>query len=191
MIQIKHRSTGNVIKEVDATSLVYANLRGADLKRVNLQDTVLHHVDLQYANLFGADLRDANLQYANLQHVDLQRANLQHADLRYANLQHADLRDVDLQYADLRNADLQGIDIRWVSGDGERIITIITHYKIVVMSEHDVMAIGCEQHTIDEWMSFSDEEIDNMDTKALEWWKDWKPRIQQIIDNAEYKNDSD
>jgi hypothetical protein len=44
-----------------------------------------------------------------------------------------------------------------------------------------VMAIGCEQHSIDKWMNFSDEEIDKMDTNALQWWEVWKPRIQQLI----------
>jgi hypothetical protein len=64
---------------------------------------------------------------------------------------------------------LQGTDIRGVLGGGKRIKTIIDQYKIVIMPGYGVMAIGCEQHTIDEWMNFSDEEIDNMDPSALRW----------------------
>ena len=156
MIQIKHRSTEKVIKEVDATSLVNADLRCADLRSANLQ-----YADLQYADLHGA----------NLQRVNLEGAELLGADLRYANLQRANLQ----------HADLRGVNIRWALGDEKRIKTIIDQYKIVIMLEYGIMAIGCEQHTIDEWMNFSDEEIDNMDLGALRWWKIWKPKIQQSI----------
>jgi hypothetical protein len=76
---------------------------------------------------------------------------------------------------------LQYADIRWVSGDGKRIKTIIDQYIIVIILDCGVMAIGCEQHSIDEWMNFSDEEIDKMDTGALHWWKGGKPCIQQLI----------
>jgi uncharacterized protein YjbI with pentapeptide repeats len=86
-----------------------------------------------------------------------------------------------LQGADLRGADLENADIRWVFGDGKRIKTIEDRYRIVIMLEYGVMAIGCEQHNIDEWMNFSDEEIDSMDIDALQWWEVWKPRIQQLI----------
>jgi uncharacterized protein YjbI with pentapeptide repeats len=161
MIQIKHRYTGIVIKEVDATSLVNANLQGADLRDADLQNA-----DLQHANLQGADLWN----------VDLRCADLQGADLRGADLWGAILQDTNL-----KDTNLQDTNLRWVLGDGKRIKTIDDHYRIVIMLECGVMAIGCEQHSIDEWMNFSDKEIDKMDTDALQWWKVWKPRIQQLI----------
>jgi hypothetical protein len=196
MIQIKHRSTGKVIEEVDATSLVNADLRGANLRAADLRDA-----DLRYANLWGADLRaadlrgtnlnfaklqDANLlggalRGANLSFAKLQGTNLQYANLQDANLQHAKLQRAKLQRAHLRSADLYSVNIRWVLGDGKRIKTMDDHYRIVIMLEYGIMAIECEQHSIDEWMNFSDEEIDKMDTYALRWWKIWKPRIQQLI----------
>jgi hypothetical protein len=86
-----------------------------------------------------------------------------------------------LQYTNLQGADLYSTNIRLVVGDGKRIKTIDDYYRIVIMQEYGVMAIGCEQHSIDEWMNFSDEEIDKMDAGALQWWKVWKPRIQQLI----------
>jgi hypothetical protein len=142
MIQIKRRYTGNVIKEVDATSLVNADLRGADLWCANLRGADLRGVDLLGADLWGADLWGADLEGANL----------------------------------------QGADIRLVIGDGKRVkTTIIDRYRIVIMQEYGVMAIGCKQYSINEWMNFSDEEIDKMHTDALQWWKAWKPRIQQLI----------
>lgn len=45
---------------------------------------------------------------------------------------------------------------------------------------HDIMQIGCQRHTIKDWWAFSDDEISRMDSKALEWWKVWKPILKTI-----------
>jgi len=46
----------------------------------------------------------------------------------------------------------------------------------------DVMQIGCENHMISEWWEFDDRQILKMDGKAaLNWWRTWKPILQQII----------
>jgi hypothetical protein len=201
MIQIKHRSTGKVIKEVDATSLMDADLggadlRGADLNRADLfcadlRGASLFCADLQAADLWGADLRGASLfcadlcgadlRCANLQDTNLQDADLCGADLRYAHLQRAKLQYTNLQDTNLQDTNFQDADLRWVLGDGKRIKTTIDRYRIIIMPEYGVMAIGCEQHSIAKWMNFSDKEINKMDTNALQWWKEWKPRIQQLI----------
>jgi hypothetical protein len=131
---------------------------------------------LEFAYLRRADLRKTVLILANLRGADLRGANLQ-----YANLQNAVLQNADLQDTNLKDTNLQDIDLRWVSGDEKRIKTIYDRYRIVIMPEYGVMAIGCEQHSIDKWMNFSDGEIDKMDIYALYWWKVWKPRIQQLI----------
>jgi uncharacterized protein YjbI with pentapeptide repeats len=115
--------------------------------------------------------------------ANLRGANLRHADLHHADLRNADLLVAKLQDADLQDANLYNTNIRWVLGDGKKIKTIDDHYRIVIMQEYGVMAIGCEQHSIAEWMNFSDEEIDKIHTDALQWWKTWKPRIQQLIVN--------
>jgi hypothetical protein len=173
MIQIKHRYTGDVIKEVAAASLVNVDLRATNLRAADLQDANLLGANLRGADLRGAYLRDAYLRYADLRDANLQDTNLQGANLKQA----------ELQRANLLGADLCSTNIRWVLGDGKRIKTIIDQYMIVIMLEYGVMAIGCEQHNIDKWMNFSDKEIDKMYTDALHWWKVWKPRIQQLIVN--------
>jgi uncharacterized protein YjbI with pentapeptide repeats len=186
MIQIKHRSTGKVIKEVDAASLVNADLRGTDLRGADLRGTDLRVANLQYTKLQDADLQDADLEfaylrYANLRCANLRGANLRGADLRDADLQGAILQGAILQDTNLKDTNLQDTNLRWVLGDGKRIKTTIDRYRIVIMQEYGVMAIGCKQYSIDEWMNFSDEEINKMDTDALHWWKEGKPRIQQLI----------
>ena len=45
-----------------------------------------------------------------------------------------------------------------------------------------IMAIGCQQHTIDEWKQFTDEKIAEMDKKSLEWWNKWKDFIFKAIE---------
>jgi hypothetical protein len=96
MIEIKHKTTGEVLKTIDAENLREADLRGADLRGA----------DLREADLRGADLRGADLREADLRGADLREADLRGADLREADLQEADLREADLQGADLRGADL-------------------------------------------------------------------------------------
>ncbi len=76
MIQIKHRFTGQIVKEIDAANLRNADLYGADLSGA----------DLYGADLRGADLRDANLRDANLSGANLYGADLRKADLRKAVL---------------------------------------------------------------------------------------------------------
>lgn len=41
--------------------------------------------------------------------------------------------------------------------------------------------IGCKHYTHDEWLAFSDSEIHDMDSKALGWWKQYKPVIEAGI----------
>ena len=77
MIQIKHKITGEVLKEIDADTLRYTDLRFADLR----------FADLTCANLRGADLTDADLRNANLRFANLRNADLRDADLRDANLE--------------------------------------------------------------------------------------------------------
>jgi hypothetical protein len=43
------------------------------------------------------------------------------------------------------------------------------------------MSIGCQQHPISEWFGFDDGRIAEMDCKALEFWRRWKPILQQLI----------
>ena len=73
MIEIKHRRTGEILKKVDANSLMRADLREANL----------YEADLYGADLYGANLCGANLCRANLRGTDLRGANLYGTDLKY------------------------------------------------------------------------------------------------------------
>ena len=129
----------------------------------------LSRADLSRADLFGADLSRADLFCADLSGADLSRADLSGADLSGA----------DLFCADLSGADLSGADLRCM-GNMSNIKTIQVDIWNIGYT-HDTMQIGCQRHLISEWWAFGDDEIACMDSRALEWWKVWKPILQAMI----------
>ena len=156
MIDIKCLYTGETLKSIDADSL-------------------------SRANLCEADLRGANLSRANLRWTDLSGANLRWTDLSGADLRWADLSGADLRWADLREADLRGTNLRGAIGNNAEIKRLQSgHYAIAYTKT--IMAIGCEQHSIDQWFAFEDQRILSMDGKtALKFWRKWKPILQAIM----------
>ena len=121
----------------------------------------------------GDTLREANLSEANLSEADLSGANLSGADLRGANLNGADLNGADLSEAYLS----------WATGNGEQIVTIQTPYwPVVICQNQKIMAIGCEQHSIDDWAEFESDRINQMDRDALAFWTQYKPIIFGMIE---------
>ena len=119
-----------------------------------------------------ADLRDANLRDA-----DLRRANLRSADLSDADLRSADLSDADLRSADLSDADLSGADLWDVTGNKKEIFTFQTN-KYTVVIYQDRIQIGCKNFSQSEWFNFSDDEITEMDSEALDWWCTHKQHVK-------------
>ena len=113
---------------------------------------------------------------ANLSCANLSRANLFGDDLEETNLSRANLFG-----AILRGANLANIKMWDTIGDGVYIKSAqLGGYSIAYTSER--LQIGCENHTIGEWWAFDDDEIDAMDEDALDWWRVWKPILQQIIE---------
>ena len=186
---------------------VRANLGNADLRNVNLYGANLRNADLGYAdlrnatlydaNLGNADLRNVNLYGANLRNADLCNvnlygANLGNADLGYADLRNADLCNADLCGANLRNADLGNADLRNVTLNG--VFGNMKHVKSLQIEKYcitytsEILQIGCQRHTIEEWRNFTNKSILEMDGKrALEWWNKWKQIIMQIIEMSPCK----
>jgi hypothetical protein len=105
-----------------------------------------------------------------------------------ADLQGADLRDADLRWADLRDADLKGVDLkgaslRWCMGDG--IVIKHAHFdRYRCAWTKYSLAIGCEQHTIEEWKRFTDDRITIMDSHALTWWTTYKDVLLDLVSKS-------
>lgn len=91
-----------------------------------------------------------------------------------------------LSEANLRGADLRGADLR----DADLIIITLGCWMVYITKGH--IRIGCQSHSIDEWESFSDDEINDMADGALELWKENNELIIGLckrFDKKESKND--
>ena len=130
------------------------------------------HKDGVRANLIGANLRTANLR----------TADLRWANLRQGNLIGANLIGTNVEGAYVGGANLGGANLRYCIGNSKQIKTIQTETYYITYTDK-VMAIGCKQHTIEEWFNFDDETIDKMNKgTSLEWWAKWKPVLKTIME---------
>ena len=142
-----------------------------ECEKTTIKETV-EDANLRDADLRGANLRGANLRGANLRDADLRDANLRGANLRDANLRDADLIGADLIGANLRDANLIGADLIQIT---------LPYFQAIVQKTHT--RIGCKYFTNEEWKSFSDEVINEMDSNALEFWCSYKNIIFSIMDS--------
>ena len=98
------------------------------------------------------------------------KADLKGANLKGANLSYADLSYANLSYANLRGANLNCADLRYCIGNGKEIKSLQIGTYLISYTK-DILNIGCQSYTLDEWKAFSDEKIKIMDGGALKWWK--------------------
>ena len=108
-----------------------------------------------------ADLRGPNLRWADLSGANLRWANLRWANLRWANLRGANLSNAIGNMRELKSMQLEGFAVCYSKTD---------------------LAIGCQQHPIEDWWSFTDEQIEEMQTDISYLWHKWKPLLKQIIE---------
>ena len=73
-----------------------------------------------------------------------------------ANLRGADLRGANLE--DAKNAPLIIPTLRW----------------LVCINGFGYMRIGCQNHKVEQWKAFTDQEISRMDSDALSFWNQYK-----------------
>ena len=109
--------------------------------------------------------------------ADLSGAYLSGAYLRGADLSDAYLRRADLWDADLSGADLSCADLWDVTGNKKEIFTFQTNKYTVVICQ-DRIQIGCKNFSQSEWFNFSDDEITEMDSGALDWWCTHKQHVK-------------
>ncbi|MCB2251815.1 hypothetical protein KTQ74_07915, partial [Pseudomonas chlororaphis] len=86
--------------------------------------------------------------------------------------------------ANLRDANLGELSSIWgASGNCKEIKAIQCDiWPVTYTAER--MQIGCQFHALAEWWAFADDEIEGMDSRALAWWKVWKPILKQIIETS-------
>ena len=177
---IMNRFTGDVnfVAEIECEDSAPLSIkRGMAVKWAIRNKVSIVQADLRNADLRGIDLCGANLRGANLRGADLRGADLRGADLRGADLRFANLRGADLRFVNLHNADLRGAGLSVLMTD------IWTCYI-----QQDHIRIGCQYHAVADWLSFSDEEINAMDSRALAWWVKWKDAIMAVHASMTYKS---
>ena len=96
------------------------------------------------------------------------------------------LRGADLSYTNLRGADLRGANLRGADLSYTDIVIITwAHWTTYITPGH--IRIGCQSHSIDEWRSFTDGEIADMDSKALDFWNQNKELIIGLCERFQIK----
>ena len=86
----------------------------------------------------------------------------------------ANLRGANLSGTDLLGANLSGTDLR---GAGLMIYQFDNYTAYVTI---DSIAIGCQRHTLEQWLSFSDAELAHFSEDAVESAKKHRSAIAAI-----------
>ena len=125
---------------------------------------------IEIKNRFNGDVIYSYECKNNTLKITCVKAVLDKISLRGANLRGADLRGADLRDADLRGADLRGAYLR---------DTAIVIYGMMwpIQITKNCIKIGCQSHTLDDWVDFDDDKISKMHDNALEFWKENKDFI--------------
>jgi len=169
-----------IIKRVSGTPLCSHTCEDNTI-RLAVEKAVEVGTDLYGASLTGASLTGASLIGAYLGGADLEDADLRRANLYGANLRRANLEGAYLGGANLEDANLEDANLWRTTGDQTYIKNIDTPtYKVCYTS--DRLQIGCKNYSFKEWLKFSDQEIEAMDSEALSFWKENKELIFDEIE---------
>jgi len=76
----------------------------------------------------------------------------------------ANFRGADLTEVDLRGADLQGVEF------DDIIMIIDTTYYTIQIKGKKWIKVGCQEHSLEQWLNFKEEEIKKMADDALEFY---------------------
>ncbi len=185
MGKILHRYTGEILLEgnyasdrmmIEAAVAGKTDLEGAYLEEANLAGANLAGAYLARAYLAGAYLEGTNLEGAYLAGAYLAKAYLEGAYLEEANLAGANLAGAYLAGASLAGANLEGATY----GVGVPITRVPLQifgglYPVLMFDEH--AKIGCHLHRLDDWWSYTDDQIEAMDDGAAEMWRKYKSAI--------------
>ena len=60
----------------------------------------------------------------------------------------------------------------------------------VIISGTGMMRIGCQNHSVEAWNNFTNEEISAMDSKALEFWKQFGAMLLNCCDTYKHAEEA-
>ena len=107
----------------------------------------------------------------------VETAIAENANLHGANLEDADLRGANLHGANLCGAKNSPLVINGLNWD-------------VQINGTGMMRIGCQNHSIEDWKSFTDERISQMASDALEFWNQHKSMLLGVCDSYKHTEEN-
>jgi len=140
-------------------------------ERADLSRRDLRRASMDGFNLNGAILNGASMNGASMDGASMNRASMDEASINRASMNRASMDGASMNRAILDGATGNMVEIKSI---------FLETWPIAYTA--DVMQIGCQRHLITEWWAFDDASIDIMDSGALDWWRKWKPVLQQIIE---------
>jgi len=78
----------------------------------------------------------------------------------------------NLRLANLSGANLSGADL---------LVIQLPYYTAYIQKTHT--RIWCKHYSNEEWLKFTDEQIEKMDSNALTFWKQFKPVIVSAMES--------
>jgi len=194
-MQLKRWDTGELIFEMECgtfrelvevsikagVSFYRADMSGADMSGADMRCAYMSGANMSDADMSGANMSDADMSGANMSDADMSGADMRCADMRYADMSGANMSGANMSGANMSGANMSGANMSGGIGNMIELKTLLLDKYVVTFSASH-MAIGCQQHTIEEWFGFTDGRISQMDRGALEWWKKWKDFIFTAIE---------
>ena len=90
--------------------------------------------------------------------------------------------DANLYGANLENADLRGVKNSPLVING-------LNWEVQINGT-GMMRIGCQNHSIEDWKSFTDEQISQMASDALEFWNQHKAMLLGVCDSYKHTEEN-
>ena len=172
------RENRNIGKRLDIS---YCDVSGLDFSNRNMRGSNMSGAYMRGVNMSGANMRGLNMSGADMRGAYMSDANMSDANMSGANMRGADMSDANMSGANMRGSNIDYVSLFDATGNSVNIITIQLG-KYTVNYTHDRMQIGCKNYPIKEWFNFSDEKIESMDNRALDWWNKYKYFIKQAIE---------
>lgn len=160
------------LSEVNLTNAVFirCKLSLSNFTKSTLEGTLFSACDCKKSIFFKTNLNGAKFEYCILKFCSFNKASLENSSLIYSDLRGTSLKDVDLDT----------VNFRCVVGNSKEIKSLQIHNYQISYSKN-ILNIGCESHPIQDWIDFSDRQINRMDAHALTFWKQYKDIILTLV----------
>ena len=154
-IEIRHRYTNEVIYSCEAKTI-----------REAVQKAVKENVSLSNSDLSNSNFRNSDLRNSILRNSDFTNSDFTNSILRNSDLRNSDFRNSILTNSDLSNSDLSNSE----NLDKTTKLPIYCKWSHGI-TNGNLIHIGCEKRTIEEWDEFFNSEEELSTERGTEQFK--------------------